>query len=77
MTDIKERDLSRKRDEDLTQEERQELQRRFEEFAQMVRERGAERMGIQRKSAGAGQKTVKKWDPASMAKQLGGKSGRR
>jgi hypothetical protein len=71
MTDIKQRDLSRKRDEDLTSEERQELQRRFEEFAQMVRENGAERMGIQDRPTS--QKKVKKWDPTSMAKQMGGK----
>ncbi|SDG33631.1 hypothetical protein SAMN05216241_10948 [Limimonas halophila] len=71
MTDIKQRDLSRKRDEDLTSEERQELQRRFEEFAQMVRENGAERMGIQGRPTS--QKKVKKWDPTSMAKQMGGK----
>lgn len=72
MTDITQRDLSRKRDADLTDEERQELQRRFEEFAQMVRENGAERMGIQGKPTG--QKKVKKWDPASMAKQVGRKT---
>jgi len=72
MTDIRERDLSRKADKDLTREEREELKRRFNEFAQMVRENGAARMGIQ-ESKPKQDKRVKKWDPTSMAKQVGRK----
>jgi hypothetical protein len=69
MDDITERDLSRKRDRDLTTEERQELARRFKEFKQLVRERGARNVGLapQTKAGQGGKKRIKKWDPAAIA----------
>lgn len=65
MDDIRERDLSRKADKDLTIEERRELARRFKEFKQLVRERGARNMGLapKTKAGRTGKKRVQKWDP--------------
>jgi len=67
--DITERDLSRKRDKDLTTEERQELARRFKEFKQLVRERGARNVGLapKTKAGQGGKKRIRKWDPAAIA----------
>lgn len=68
MDDITERDLSRKRDTDLTTEERQELARRFKEFKQLVRERGARNVGLapKTKAGQGGKKRIRKWDPAAI-----------
>lgn len=65
MDELEERDLSRKRDEELTTEEKQELARRFEEFSQLVREKGPARLGIEDKPKK--QKRIRKWDPAALA----------
>lgn len=69
MDDIRERDLSQKPVNDLTMDERRELARRFKEFKQLVRERGARNLGLapKTKAGGTGKKQVKKWDPASIA----------
>ena len=63
MDDLSERDLSGKSDEDLTSEERQEIQRRMDEFV--------ERMNLRRPGKEAEQvkpKRVTVWDPAAIAR---------
>lgn len=65
MDDIRERDLSRKRHEDLTAEEKQELARRFHEFSELVREKGPNSLGLRGKPA---KKRIQKWDPATMGR---------
>ena len=79
MDDIRERDLSKKRDQDLTGEERQELARRFKEFRQLVRERGARNVGLAPKtrSQGSGKKRIRKWDPAAIDAAKQKKAGTR
>ncbi|RDD62531.1 hypothetical protein [Ferruginivarius sediminum] len=64
MDDIRERDLSRKSNEDLTDEEKRELARRFQEFSDLVREKGPQSLGLQSKPR---KKRISKWDPAAMA----------
>lgn len=66
MDDIRQRDLSKKPYEQYSDEEKRELARRFKEFSQLVREKGAERMGLQ--SRPAKKKRVRKWDPATMGR---------
>lgn len=75
MDEIRERDLSRKADKDLTPEERNELARRFKEFKQLVRERGARNLGLGPPTQ-AGQrpkKRIKKWDPVAISAAKKGK----
>jgi hypothetical protein len=70
MDDIRERDLSRKSEKELTMDERRELARRFKEFKQLIRERGARNLGINSKAKGGDsgeKKKVMKWDPAAIA----------
>ncbi len=73
MDDIRERDLSKKRDQDLTSEERRELARRFKEFKQIVRARGARNVGLAPNTKGqaSGKKRIRKWDPAAIAAATG------
>ena len=64
MDDLSERDLSDKRDEDLTPEERQELQRRMDEFV--------DRMDLHRPGKDAAKEKPKRitvWDPAAIAQR--------
>ena len=65
MEDIRERDLSQIPEEDLTREERQELQRRFKEFVGVMRKNGV--------SLGQGSKAkkpgVQRWDPSTMGRR--------
>ena len=58
MEDLSQRDFSQKRVDELSQAERQELRRRFEEFVTVMRGR--------RQGAGKAPpaKPVTKWDPA-------------
>ncbi len=63
MSDLKQRDLSNIPESELTQEERQELRRRFEEF-----------VGILRRKSGAPAvepraKRIQRWDPAAIARR--------
>ena len=58
MDDLSQRDFSQKRVEDLSQVERQELRRRFEEFVTVMRGR---RLGA---GTAPPPKPVTKWDPA-------------
>jgi hypothetical protein len=64
MEDITQRDLSSRPVQDLTEAERQELHRRFDEF-----------LGAMRKASGKPElepepkKTVKKWNPAMQARR--------
>ena len=62
MDDIQERDLSSKADADLTPEEKRELARRFEEFSNMVREKGPQRLGLKSRPR---KKRISKWNPAA------------
>ena len=64
MEDLSERDLSGKSDEDLTPEERQELQRRLDEFV--------DRMELRRPGKDAEPdkpKRITTWDPAAIARR--------
>ena len=64
MDDLSERDFSSKSDEDLTPEERQELQRRMDEFV--------ERMELRRPAKDAERdkpKRITTWDPAAIARR--------
>ncbi len=63
MDDLEERDLSGKRDEELTKEEKQELARRFDEFSRLVHEKGRETLGIEDKPRE--KKRIRKWNPAA------------
>lgn len=65
MDDIRERDLSGKRNEDLSAEEKRELARRFREFSDLVREKGPKSLGLRQKPR---KKRVQKWDPATMGR---------
>ncbi len=64
MDDLSERDLSGKSDEDLTSEERQELQRRMYEFV--------DRMELRRPGKDAEREKPKRitaWNPATIARR--------
>jgi hypothetical protein len=69
MDDIRERDLSRKTNADLTDEEKRELARRFQEFSNLVREKGPQRLGLQSKPR---KKRISKWDPTTMGRSKRG-----
>lgn len=64
MDDLKQRDLSHKRDHELTGEERRELRRRFQEFLTLMRGNSGLLDGDQPK-----RKRVKPWRPAAQAKR--------
>lgn len=75
MDDIHERDLSKKAYGDYTDEEKEELARRFKEFSELVREKGPKQLGLrEKKPAQAGGKKIRKWDPAAMGGKGIGKS---
>ena len=59
MDDLSQRDFSQRQIEDLTQAERQELRRRFEEFVAAMR--GGPKPGAEPEPPA---KPVTKWDPA-------------
>ena len=63
MDDLKQRDLSNIPESELTQEERNELRRRFEEFVGILRRRS----GAPAVEAPA--KRIQRWDPAAMARR--------
>ena len=64
MDDLKQRDLSHKRDHELTREERRELRRRFEEFLALMR-------GNRDSLAGEAvkRKQITPWRPSGQAKR--------
>jgi len=66
MEDIRERDLSQIPEEDLTQEERHELRRRFKEFVGVMRKNGVN-LGGGKKSEK--KKSVRRWDPSTMGRR--------
>jgi len=64
MDDLSERDLSSKSDEDLTSDEREELQRRMDDFV--------DRMELRRPGKDAEPKKAKRitaWDPVAIARR--------
>ena len=63
MDDLKQRDLSHKRDHELTVEERRELRRRFEEFLTLMRGNSGVLAADKPK-----RKQVKPWRPTGSAK---------
>ncbi len=64
MDDLSERDLSGKSDQDLTSEERQELQRRLDEFIERMELRPPGKDAQQDKP-----KRITAWDPAAIARR--------
>jgi hypothetical protein len=65
MDDIKHRDLSAIPESEMTEEERRELKRRFDEFVGLVRRPAV--AGSLGKSPS--QKQTKEWDPATMGRR--------
>ena len=66
MDDIRERDLSSKPNHALSDEEKRELSRRFQEFSQMVKARGPKACGLRRAGNGGAvgaKKRIRKWSP--------------
>lgn len=63
MSNLRQSDFSRIRDEDLTAEQRQEIERRFHAFA-----RALTHGKIADKPAAAAEKTVSKWTPKKAAR---------
>lgn len=64
MTDLSDRDLSRIPDSELTAEERQELQRRLDEFLARLRIRHGDAEPVKAKA-----KRIQHWDPATIARR--------
>lgn len=64
MDDIRQRDLSQKRVQDMTADERQELRRRFYEFVDLMQQSRPSRKGKPEKPPAP----ARKWDPAAAAK---------
>ncbi len=64
MDDIRQKDLSNKAVQDMSPEERQEMKRRFEEFAAAMEGRGID----SRPEQPAPEKKVVKWDPRKIGK---------
>lgn len=64
MDDIRLRDLSHKPDSELTAEEKRELARRFQEFTELVREKGPKSLDLKQKPR---KKRVSKWNPVGAA----------
>ena len=62
MDDIHLRDLSQKPHDELTDEEKQELARRFQEFQDLVREKGAQSLDLRQRPR---KKRVTKWTPTA------------
>ena len=66
MDDLRQRDLSKKPESELTLEERRELKRRFEEFIGMVRKKG----GLETAPEEAPKpKEVRRWRPSRTGRQ--------
>lgn len=64
MTDLSDRDLSRIPDSELTPEEREELQRRLNEFLARLRVRHGKAEPVEPKA-----KRIQRWDPATVARR--------
>ncbi|MFQ5776299.1 MAG: hypothetical protein ACE5GS_17410 [Kiloniellaceae bacterium] len=64
MDDLSQRDLSDVPDEDLTPEERRELQRRFNEFLEQLQERRE-----YDSATGPRPRRIMRWDPAILSRQ--------
>ncbi|WP_119460185.1 hypothetical protein [Rhodospirillaceae bacterium SYSU D60014] len=67
MTDLREADFSGRPDEDMTPEERQELQRRFTAFTTALKEQDLRRQAGP--PAPKPKKTISKWDPLTAGKR--------
>ena len=67
MTDLREADLSGRPDDEMTPEERQELQRRFAAFTTALKEQDLRRQAGS--PAPRPKKTVTKWDPLTAGKR--------
>ena len=66
MDDIRLRDLSKKPHDALSEEEKHELARRFQEFQDLVREKGPQSLDLHQKPR---KKKVTKWDPTAAARK--------
>lgn len=64
MDDLSERDLSEVADEDLTPEERAELQRRLDDFVDRLRDRHGRKRPAKPKP-----KRIMRWDPVALTRR--------